>query len=119
MGPEILKREKYNEKCDIWSLGVIIYQMLYGEPPFNPKKGGTITDLLKMIDGGKLEFPVLQNNPGEPPISECVKDLIRRALVADPDKRMNFEQFFLHPWININAKLAEDKNEKDEVSNLL
>jgi len=34
MAPEILERREYNEKCDIWSLGVIIYEMLFGVNPF-------------------------------------------------------------------------------------
>lgn len=46
MAVEILKREPYTEKCDIWSLGIIIYQMIFGEIPFNPKKGSHIGDLI-------------------------------------------------------------------------
>lgn len=34
MAPEVLERKEYNEKCDIWSLGVITYQMLFGCSPF-------------------------------------------------------------------------------------
>ena len=36
MAPEILNGMPYSDKCDIWSLGVIIYQLLFGVPPFNP-----------------------------------------------------------------------------------
>ena len=46
MAVEILKREPYSEKCDIWSIGIIIYQMIYGETPFNHKKGAHIGDLI-------------------------------------------------------------------------
>jgi serine/threonine-protein kinase ULK/ATG1 len=46
MAIEILKKEFYTEKCDIWSLGIIIYQIIYGEVPFNPKKGAHIGDLI-------------------------------------------------------------------------
>lgn len=54
MAPEILRREKYNEKCDVWSVGVIIYQMAFGKAPFVPPKGGNIYDLLLVIEQGKL-----------------------------------------------------------------
>lgn len=40
MAPEIFDNGKYTNKCDIWSLGVIIYQMLHGTVPFMPKAGG-------------------------------------------------------------------------------
>ena len=50
MAPEILKREKYNEKCDIWSLGIILYQMIFGKAPFDPQRGASISDLIALID---------------------------------------------------------------------
>lgn len=49
MAPEILKKGNYDSKCDIWSLGVMIFQMVFGNPPFIPAKG-TIQDLLLAIE---------------------------------------------------------------------
>lgn len=40
MAPEIFDNGKYTNKCDIWSFGVVLFQMLYGCAPFYPKKGG-------------------------------------------------------------------------------
>lgn len=67
MAPEIFKyrtfymvsrnQEKYTDKCDMWSLGVILYQMVYGVAPFRPKAGGGIEDLFKVISNTKLQFP--------------------------------------------------------------
>ena len=39
MAPEIQRKQEYTEKCDIWSLGIIIFKMLQGVYPFMPKKG--------------------------------------------------------------------------------
>lgn len=40
MAPEVLKRESYDTKCDTWSLGIMIYQMVYGKLPFDGRKNG-------------------------------------------------------------------------------
>ncbi|KAL4485745.1 hypothetical protein ABPG72_011007 [Tetrahymena utriculariae] len=90
MAPEILKREKYNEKCDIWSLGIIIYQMIYGRPPFNPHKGAHIQDLINLIEKNQIDFSAIQIPPE-------VKDLILKMLIVDPNQRISFEDFFEHP----------------------
>ena len=91
MAPEILKQEPYNEKCDIWSIGVIIYQMLYGQPPFKPKKGASCSDLLNLIEKGMIDFKTNEE------ISEKAIDLIKKMLVYNPNKRISFENFFEHP----------------------
>lgn len=84
MAPEILKRGKYNEKCDIWSLGVIIYQMIYGKPPFNPPKGAQIQDLINLIDNNSINFTGSHITPE-------VQELIVSMLQADPNDRINFD----------------------------
>jgi serine/threonine-protein kinase ULK/ATG1 len=45
MAPEVLDRKDYGEKCDIWSLGIILYQMLQGSTPFVPSENSTLQAL--------------------------------------------------------------------------
>ncbi len=52
IAPEVLKR-KYNEKCDIWSCGIILYILLTGKPPFG---GSTDKEVLEKVESGKFEF---------------------------------------------------------------
>lgn len=84
MDPLILFKQKYSEKCDIWSLGVIFYQMVTGRYPFNPGAGGTLEDLKKLVQN-PVAFP------GNIELSSCFKDMIRKMLVIDPIARMSFD----------------------------
>lgn len=106
MAPEILKRRQYNQKCDIWSLGIIIYRMLFGEYPFFPGANGSLEDLMEVIERGTVKFPMGIE------VSEEVKELIRGMLVIDPNKRMGFEEFFENLWVK-NAKNANKKGENE------
>ena len=54
MAPEIINKKKYTNKSDLWSLGVIIYEMIYGEVPY---KANNFIDLVKKINKKPLEFP--------------------------------------------------------------
>ena len=53
IAPEVLK-ENYDEKCDVWSCGVILYIMLCGYPPFN---GKTDEEIFEQVKIGKIEYP--------------------------------------------------------------
>ena len=79
----------YNAKADLWSVGVVYYQLLFGETPFF---GFTMPDLIKDIKkkaNGNLKYPR--------PISAESKDLIDRILRTNPDDRMDWHTFFNHP----------------------
>ncbi|XP_043107351.1 MAP kinase-activated protein kinase 3 isoform X2 [Puntigrus tetrazona] len=95
--PEVLGPEKYDKSCDMWSLGVIMYILLCGFPPFYSNTGQAISPGMKRrIRMGQYEFP----NPEWAEVSEEVKQLINQLLKTDPNERMTIEQFMNHPWIN-------------------
>lgn len=58
MAPEIHNHFQYDFKCDIWSLGVICYQLVYNKPPFMPENGGGVQDLIDVIaKSTEVKFP--------------------------------------------------------------
>ncbi|NXY08717.1 MAPK2 kinase, partial [Pteruthius melanotis] len=85
VAPEVLGPEKYDKSCDMWSLGVIMYILLCGYPPFYSNHGLAISPgMKKRIRMGQYEFP----NPEWSEVSEEVKQLIRNLLKTDPTQRM-------------------------------
>eukprot|EP00914_Ancora_sagittata_P011954 GHVO01023177.1.p1 GENE.GHVO01023177.1~~GHVO01023177.1.p1 ORF type:complete len:548 (-),score=88.06 GHVO01023177.1:70-1713(-) len=103
IAPEVL-RKKYDEKCDIWSCGVILYILLCGYPPFG---GQTDQEILRRVEKGKYAF----DPPEWTKVSEEVKDLIRQMLIYDPAKRITAEAALKHPWCQ---RAAEDKIQPDQ-----
>jgi calcium/calmodulin-dependent protein kinase I len=92
VAPEILKGRNYDQSVDIWSLGVILYILLCGFPPFYEEH---TPDLFRLIKKGQYEFP----EPYWDDVSEGAKDLIRKLLVVDPKDRYTAAQIFEHPWM--------------------
>jgi calcium-dependent protein kinase len=83
------------KKADMWSAGVILFMMVTGEPPFY---GDSDEEIFRRIVRFKFTFP--PRHEGEPPISESVKDLIRKLLVDIPTRRLTAEDALKHPWIS-------------------
>ncbi|XP_029631238.1 MAP kinase-activated protein kinase 2 isoform X2 [Salmo trutta] len=97
VAPEVLGPEKYDKSCDMWSLGVIMYILLCGFPPFYSNTGQAISPGMKQrIRMGQYKFP----NPEWAEVSEEAKQLINQLLKTDPNERMTIGQFMNHPWIN-------------------
>ncbi|XP_066900179.1 MAP kinase-activated protein kinase 3 isoform X5 [Kogia breviceps] len=123
VAPEVLGPEKYDKSCDMWSLGVIMYILLCGFPPFYSNTGQAISPGMKRrIRLGQYGFP----NPEWSEVSEDAKQLIRLLLKTDPTERLTITQFMNHPWINqlmvvpqtplhTARVLQEDKDHWDEV----
>ncbi|KAK6219000.1 hypothetical protein LQW54_002500 [Pestalotiopsis sp. IQ-011] len=89
--PEMLKSGSqdnyYNEKVDLWSLGVLAYEFLVGEAPFEDSPVMT----QRRIARADMTIPSF--------VSAEAKDLIKRLLVLDPEKRIPLDQVQQHPWI--------------------
>ena len=96
VAPEVLKAS-YNEKCDVWSLGVITFLLLSGKPPFN---GPSDQHILKKVYSGKFSM----DGPEWESISDEAKDLIRKMLIYNPDERISAKKCLEHPWFTNNAK---------------
>jgi len=83
MAPEVLNEEEYNSKCDIWSLGILIYQLYFKEYPYN---GNTEISLLRKIDNTGQKCLKKTNDPK-------LDNLIRKMLIKDPAQRYTWEQY--------------------------
>jgi len=92
IAPEVLRMKGYGKECDIWSLGVIIYILLCGFPPFYADNDAQLYEKIKK---GQYEFL----RPYWDPISDSAKDLIRKMLTVDPAKRITCDDALLHPWL--------------------
>jgi serine/threonine-protein kinase ULK/ATG1 len=89
MAPEVINGKNYNNKADIYSIGVCFYEMLFGKPPFNAPN---IIELEKIIKKNDIPFPRLVNK-----ITPMAENLIRRMLAYDPEKRIDWPELFEHP----------------------
>ena len=101
MAPEIIKR-KYDEKCDLWSIGVILYILLTGRPPFDGNDDDEILSNVQKGEFDKISYPY-------PLLSSDSKDLIDKLLEYDPKKRINANQAIQHPWFKSGEFKKKDK----------
>lgn len=91
VAPEVLSGN-YNEKVDIWSIGVIAYVLLCGYPPFN---GGSESLTYDLVKAGKVTYP----SPSWDHISEGAIGFVQRLLTLDPEQRPSASQALEDPWL--------------------
>lgn len=94
IAPEVLDGV-YDEKCDLWSCGVIMYLLLTGRPPF---EGRHDTEVVENVRRGSYTF----EEPIWSKISPEAKNLVSKLLVP-PSSRLNAGDTLKHPWITHNA----------------
>jgi len=94
LAPEVLSSDiqGYGKECDMWSLGVILYIMLSGIPPFNENQGNIFTQ----IKNAEFDFP--QDFWRDK--SENSKDIIKLLLNPDPSKRLTADESLNHIWVS-------------------
>ncbi|KAL0311914.1 UNVERIFIED_CONTAM: Serine/threonine-protein kinase Aurora-1 [Sesamum radiatum] len=87
---DFVESVEHDANVDIWSLGVLCYEFLYGVPPFEAKEHSDTYRRILQVD---LKFPP------KPIVSAAAKDLISQMLVKDSSKRLPLHKLLEHPWI--------------------
>ncbi|KAJ2953037.1 hypothetical protein O0L34_g7427 [Tuta absoluta] len=92
LSPEMIEGKPHSYAVDIWSLGVLCYELMVGLPPFDSKETHQTYKKIRYVI---LKYPEY--------ISEPAKDLIGKLLVTNPEQRLPLAQVLQHPWITENA----------------
>ena len=105
MSPEMVNKEQYNKEIDIWSLGILLYEMIHGHSPFKPNKPKfNMYDVISNIKIQNLKF--------NKDISQDCKELIIHLLDRDISKRYKIEDIFNSKFV----KYYESKNNNNILS---
>lgn len=105
LAPEVLGSKKYTIVSDLWSVGIIIYQLLFHTTPF--LKPRNLLELIRNIDEMELVYPS--------PISETLSELLDGLLTQDPANRLTWGNFFIHKWFQ-EVTVVTMECTKDEVN---
>lgn len=86
--PEMVDLVEHDEQVDVWSLGVLMFELLSGHPPFENSDADSTKQRIRNVD---IAFPVYFS-------AEAI-DLIRKLLNKNPHKRMPLKHVYNHPWL--------------------
>ena len=99
MAPEMIQNKAHNHTLDIWSLGILLYELVHGRAPFTGVHPREISD---KIMRGVIRF--------KPNVSEEYKDLVNAILKYEPAERIPLIKVFDHPWVrNFEKKYGLSK----------
>ena len=94
--PEVLMKKNYNDKCDLWSLGIIIYQLFFKNFSFNNNSKYKLINDIK--SGKKVSIKIC---------NELLNELISKLLKIESKERISWEEYFNHPFFK---KFIKKKN---------
>jgi calcium/calmodulin-dependent protein kinase I len=94
VAPEVIKGRGYDCSCDMWSIGVTLYTILCGYPPFFEDD---ISHLISKIVKAEFSFPPREWDR----VSEDAKDIVRKMLAVDPRDRVRPDGALAHPWFSV------------------
>lgn len=104
MAPEILLKHSYDPSADLWSIGVILFECLFGHAPYSSK---TMDELIQKIKiKQKIEIP---RNSGLS--SEC-RHFLSHLLKHEPKDRLTFDEFFDHEFLDLKHEPSEEVKKK-------
>ena len=101
--PEMIQGS-YGKECDVWSMGVMLYILLSGSPPFDGDDERSIYEAI-------LHSPLDLKSEPWPKVSSSAKELLRKMLMRDPKRRFTVSQVMSHPWIKEKVGAADASSE--------
>jgi serine/threonine protein kinase len=104
MAPEILMNKNYSKKADIWSIGIITYQLLFKILPFKARNEKELLNNILNHKGIKI--------PEGYKISDTLFDLLKNCLQVDPKDRLSWKQYFDHPFFKESLIIQPSQFEK-------
>ncbi|XP_036619645.1 serine/threonine-protein kinase 33 [Trichosurus vulpecula] len=96
MAPEVINAHDYSQQCDIWSIGVIMYMLLCGQPPF---MASSEEKLFELIRKGELRF----GHSMWESVSDSAKSVLKQLLKVDPAHRITAKELLDNRWITGNT----------------
>ena len=102
LDPDLEHKDGYGPEVDLWSVGVILYSMLCGFPPFYSENN---TTLIRQIRRAEYKF----HSPYWDEVSFGAKDLVASLLVANPCRRFTSHQCLEHPWVKNAVDASSQK----------
>jgi serine/threonine-protein kinase ULK/ATG1 len=97
MAPELFEKQNYDYKTDIWSIGIVLYEMVYGKTPFHNCKA--TDDLKESMKNNKISFPpISQHNSFEVP--NVLIEYMKKILEINPSQRLNINDLYDTPWLS-------------------
>ena len=102
IAPEVIDRQ-INAKCDIWSIGIIMFRLIFGNVPF---KGNTFNEILNNIKNSTIEFYIDENNN----ISDKAENILSNMLIRDVNKRFDVNDCINHPFFKNDDNNCKNKS---------
>lgn len=120
MAPEVVMKSEYDASADLWSVGIILYEILYGKTPFH---SSSVSELLSRLQKDSIRVPT------SVAVSSDCHDLLVRLLQKDRRRRISFSDFFAHPFLSLEympsfasyqkgCKLVNQAVEEDKKGNV-
>ncbi|MBN3322457.1 STK33 kinase, partial [Atractosteus spatula] len=121
MAPEVINAHDYSQQCDVWSIGVIMYMLLCGDPPFMATSEERLFELIKK---GDLHF----TDPVWKTISDGAKNVLQCLMKVDPAHRLTANELLDNPWItgdtstparpsNVLEMMKQFRDDPDDIDN--
>ena len=113
IAPELLEKN-YNVKNDIWSIGIIFFELIYGYKPFN---GNTIKEFINNLENNKIYYEK-ETEKNFNLLSCNGKNLLKNMLIKDINKRFDIDSCIKHKWFKCGdlTIIEESKNEDDSLT---